>query len=92
MDKQFNKLTKNIQALTTQAYNDYKPLVDGVFANQLTNQKEIENILGYILDFCYDPKMLQLYKSLCRYYWDSNPRVTADYIKYYREMWDSDED
>jgi hypothetical protein len=34
--------------------------------------------------------MLLLYKKLCRYYWKINPQATADYINYYREMWDND--
>jgi len=44
-----------------------------------------------MLDFCSDDKVLSLYKKLCRYYWNINPQVTANYINYFREMWDSDE-
>jgi hypothetical protein len=43
-----------------------------------------------MLSFCFDEQMLLLYKKLCRYYWDLNPQATADYVNYYREMWDEE--
>ena len=91
MDKNLSRLAKKVQDLTTQAYADYKPRVDDIISNKRTNQKEIEWLLSLMLDFCSDDKVLSLYKTLCRYYWDINPQATADYIKYYREMWDSDD-
>ncbi|HCY01176.1 MAG TPA: hypothetical protein DG754_13645 [Bacteroidales bacterium] len=66
-------------------------ITDNIINSQITDVKQIELTLNYMLDFCYDERMLQLYKELCRYYWDINPQATADYINYYREMWDSDD-
>jgi hypothetical protein len=37
------------------------------------------------------PAGLALYKKLCRYYYTLNPAATADYVNYYREIWDTDE-
>jgi hypothetical protein len=45
-----------------------------------------------LLDFCFDPELLPLYKRLCRYYFDINPEATADYVGFYRELWDRDND
>ena len=36
------------------------------------------------------PAGLALYKKLCRYYYTLNPAATADYVNYYREIWDTD--
>ncbi len=44
-----------------------------------------------MLDFCFDDKMLLLYKKLCRYYYDINPEATVSYVYAYREMWDEQE-
>ena len=88
MDKSLSKLAKKVQDLTTQAYAEYKPRVEDIIANKRTNQKEIEWLLSQMLDFCSENKVLILYKTLCRYYWDINPEATADYIRYYREMWE----
>ncbi|MDY0254144.1 MAG: hypothetical protein RBR30_06995 [Tenuifilaceae bacterium] len=91
MDNNLLKLAKKVQNLTKQAYAQYKPRVDDIISNKRTNQKEIECLLSTMLDFCSDDKVLSLYKKLCRYYWNINPQVTANYINYFREMWDSDE-
>jgi len=53
------------------------------------DENHIQRTLDYLLDFCFDEKMLTLYRRLCRYYWDINPHATANYIDYYREMYDS---
>ncbi|NHB69613.1 hypothetical protein [Perlabentimonas gracilis] len=92
MDNNLSKLAKKTQDLTTQAYTEYKPLVEDIITNKRINQKEIECLLSLMLDFCSDDKVLSLYKTLCRYYLDINPEAAADYIRYYSEMWDSDED
>lgn len=46
--------------------------------------------LDHLLDCSCIPEGLALFKSLCRYYFAINPAATADYISYYREMWDSE--
>ena len=53
--------------------------------------KQIEHTLDCLLDFCGHEPVLQLYKRLCRHYWDIDPAATADYIKAYREHWLSEE-
>jgi hypothetical protein len=35
--------------------------------------------------------VLEMYKQLCRHYWDIDPEATAYYVNAYREYWDSDE-
>jgi hypothetical protein len=43
------------------------------------------------VDFCGHEPVVQMYKNLCRHYWDIDPAATADYINAYREYWDSGE-
>ncbi len=93
MDKEFIDTLKvfaeQLNELSAQAHKAYKPEVDRLIQSKTTNDNEIQRLLDYMLDFCGDSKMLQLYKKLCRYYWDINPQATAQYINYYREMWDN---
>jgi type I restriction enzyme R subunit len=42
-----------------------------------------------LLDFCAYPPALQLYKRLCRHYWEIDPVATSSYINAYRELWSS---
>jgi hypothetical protein len=44
-----------------------------------------------MLNFCFDDGMLVLYKKLCRYYFDIDPKATVSYVHAYREMWDEQE-
>ncbi|MHC4887615.1 MAG: hypothetical protein ACYTGH_21260 [Planctomycetota bacterium] len=69
-----------------------KPLleaeVDGLIARGCTDQKEIERLLDSLLDLCFHDEMLPLYKRLCRYTLPLNPKATADYVQFYREMYE----
>ncbi|MBK8518761.1 MAG: hypothetical protein IPL55_21505 [Saprospiraceae bacterium] len=81
-------MAAQIQALNKQAYISYVPEVDYLIIHRVKDDKTIQHILDGLLDFCGDENVLLLYKKLCRYYWDVNPQATANYINFYREMWD----
>jgi hypothetical protein len=44
------------------------------------------------LDFCATDEILELYKKVCRRFFDKYPKSIADYILIYREMYETDED
>ena len=75
--------------LANEALRVYKPIVNEIIEKQSQDENHIQRTLDYLLDFCFDEKLLTLYRRLCRYYWDINPQATANYIDYYREMYDS---
>jgi len=90
MIEEIKKLIESQQQLAKQAVDIYKQEVDEIIRSKTTNDNKIQLTLDYMLSFCFDDQMLLLYKKLCRYYWDLNPQATADYINYYREMWDEE--
>ncbi len=75
--------------LANEALKVYTPVVNEIIEKESKDENHIQRTLDYLLDFCFDEKMLTLYRRLCRYYWDINPHATANYIDYYREMYDS---
>jgi hypothetical protein len=83
-------LFESQQQLAKQALEVYTPMVEDIITNEVRDENRIGHTLDRILDFCFDGNMLLLYKKLCRYYWEINPHATANYINYYREMWDSE--
>ena len=84
-------IAERMQDLQRQAVQQYKPVVDDILHSGCRDAKQIEHTLDRLLDFCgYEP-VLQLYKRLCRHYWDIDPAASADYIKAYREHWLSEE-
>jgi hypothetical protein len=86
--KHIKEIASRFSLLTKQAREEYKPLVYNIIDNNLKEDNEIQRILDGILDFCYDEKMLLLYRKLCKYYYDINPVVTIEYIGFYREIYD----
>lgn len=79
-----------MQNLTRQAEREYSAKVDTLIQTNCRDSMRIERLLDGILDFCFDADMLQLYKKLCRYYFNIDVVATVSYITFYREMWDSE--
>lgn len=84
-----NAIVGQFSNLANEALRVYKPIVNEIIEKQNQDENHIQRTLDYLLDFCFDEKLLTLYRRLCRYYWDINPQATANYIDYYREMYDS---
>ena len=80
-----------VHDLQERAAKEYKPVVDDILRIRSRDTQRIEHTLDGLLDFCGHEPVLQLYKKLCRHYWDIDPAATADYVNAYREYWDSDE-
>lgn len=61
---------------------------ENVIKNNIKDSKVIENILDNLLDICEDEEALLLFRKVCRYYYTINPMATADYINFYRKMYE----
>jgi hypothetical protein len=83
-------LVKHTQQLARQAAILYSREIDAIIQNQESDSRRIEHCLDGILDFCFDEKMLQLFKKLCRYYYNIDSVATSEYVYFYKEMWDND--
>lgn len=83
-------LARGMQDLQQRAARQYKPVVDGILRTGSRDIQHIETTLDRLLDFCGHEPVLQMYKRLCRHYWNIDPPATADYIKAYREYWEID--
>lgn len=84
----FKELAESIEKITQDAFIKYEVQVDRIYHNTVKDEKEIERVIEILLDYCYDDKMLLLFKRLCRYYYEINPIATFEYVNIYREMWD----
>lgn len=76
--------------LAREAEHFYTQDVDSIIKDQDSDPKRIEHCLDGILDFCFDERMLQLFKKLCRYYYNIDSVATSEYVYFYKEMWDND--
>ena len=91
---QLNRLAQSVEKiiagrddLARQAEKQYAIEVENILLTQSHDARRIQNALDGILDFCFDPAMLRLYKTLCRYFYGIDPVATASYVYAYRDMW-----
>ena len=71
------------------AYLQYKPIVCDL-CSRIASSNEVEHTLDAMLDFCADDTFLKLFKELCRHYYGIYPKLIADQINVYREVWDTE--
>lgn len=64
------------------------PLVRQYIAENCQDSNEIAYTLDFMLDFCFDKKMLLLYRQLCRQLYSFDQEAAFYYANAYREMWD----
>lgn len=88
--KSIGELAKTRNQIARRAERQYTLEVEAILKAQSRDPQRIEHVLDGMLDFCFDPAMLSLYKKLCRYYFKIDPEATASYVYAYREMWDEE--
>jgi hypothetical protein len=84
-------LVREMRELERRAARKYRPVVEDILRTRSRDIAHIERTLDGLLDFCGFEPVLEMYKQLCRHYWDIDPEATAYYVNAYREYWDSDE-
>ena len=84
------QLIESARSLARRAVAEYAPVVDSILRAQSQDIHLIERTLDGLLDFCFDPEALLLYRKLCRHYYFIDQAAASEYVDAYREMWDSD--
>ncbi len=82
---------REIVALQVTIIKQYTPVVSGLISSDCRDSQEIQHVLDRLLDVACHPEGLVLFKRLCRYYYGFDPEGTALYVKFYRELWDTEE-
>ena len=86
------QLAAEIDAIHQRAVLEYAPLVEAILRTRSQDTRQIERTLDGLLSFCCFAPALELYRRLCRHYWEIDPVATASYVDAYRTMWDADKD
>ena len=87
MDVDINAIVEKIHDASELSYNYYNPLVDRIIAEN-ASEGEVEHLLDYMLDVCYDDRMLNLFKKVCRRYYSLYPEMIASEILVYKEWYE----
>ena len=86
------QLAAEITAIDQQAVREYTLLVEAILRTRSQDKRQIEQNLDGLLSFCGFAPALDLYRRLCRHYWQIDPAATAFYVDAYRTTWDTDEE
>jgi hypothetical protein len=84
-------IAQDLQGIQELGVAPYTPVVEQITTTRSRDARHIQHTLDYLLDFACHPAELALFKKLCRHYFTPDPVATADYVNFYRKMWDSDE-
>ena len=83
-----SKLAVQIDRINELAYIQYKPIAHDL-CGRVATINEVEQALDRMLDFCGCDKILNLFKKICKHYYEIYPEMIAYEINAYREFWDS---
>lgn len=99
LDTAINKiksLLDDTARLADKAVSLYEPTVANVCLrlgrSEKVDEEEVSRLLDGLLGFCFDARAVELFKKVCRAALPTNARLVADYIRYYKEEWESKED
>ena len=85
-------LAAEMQGMTDRALIGYKPVAEDIIAGRIEGENDIGYRLDFMLDFCYDDRVLALYKKVLRSLVEKYPALVVDYIHAYRDMWENEEE
>lgn len=84
------QIAERMQTLARKAERHFTLEAGAILEGQSRDPQRIEHLLDRMLDFCFDERILVLYKKVCRYYCKMDPSATASYVYAYRDLWDED--
>ena len=85
----FPEMASDLRRLAIDAERIYGPEIETIVCTRCRDCSRIEQALDGLLGFCYEESMVNLFRKLCRHYFELNPQATVDYVHAYRDMWDN---
>ncbi|MDE7082487.1 MAG: hypothetical protein K2O89_02130 [Clostridia bacterium] len=99
LDTAINKiksLLDDTARLADNAVTLYEPTVANVCLrlqkSENVGELEVSRLLDALLGFCFDERIVEQYRRVCKVAVLRHASLVADYIRYYIEMWETKED
>ena len=92
MDETIDFIVESIKSINRQALLVYKPIVEEICSGRTIEEKELEKVLDGLLSVCIRDEMLGLFKQVCRKFYNQYPESITDYVMFYKEMYEEQED
>ena len=82
------EIAKPLAELQEYRYNLISSNIKYILNNNIKDEREIEQALEDIFEFCDDEDALQLFRKLCGHYYKINPVATAHHVQWYINEYD----
>ena len=86
MIKEVKKILERRNQMVIKAYDQFKQITENLITSKTDDINQISYTLDFMLDFCFDDKILQLYRKLCHYLYNINTNATINYINTYQQI------
>ena len=81
-----------VESINRLAFLTYKPIVEEICSGRTVEVKELENVIDGLVSVCLSDEMLSLFKQVCRKFYNQYPEIITDYVMFYKEMYEEQED
>ena len=92
MDETIDFIVKSVKSINRQALLVYKPIVEDICSGRTVGVKELENVLDGLVSACLSDEILNLFKQVCRKFYNQYPEIITDYVMFYNEMYEEQGD
>jgi len=86
--KEISVLAGQISSLADVVLPEYKAFTGDVISGRIIDINEIEIFLDYMLTFCFDKRILLLYKKILRHVYNEHPDTVRFYVEAYYDMYE----
>jgi calcineurin-like phosphoesterase family protein len=87
----FDALGVHMQGLASQAIQQYTHIAEDIISGRIEGENKIGWQLDFMLDFCWDDAVYELYRKVLDSLQDKYPELVESYHESYRDMWDSND-
>ena len=88
----FGNIARQLKGLSEQILPHYQDFTYNVENGRINDINTIERELDYMLSFCFDERVLVLYKRVLRKIYYTHPDIVKSYIDSYLDMYENDDD
>lgn len=76
------EITQELKRLMNRAYCWYYISVDSILKGEITDIKQIEQIMDGLVDFGHEKRFVELYKTLCRHIYQQYPELVGEHVSW----------
>jgi hypothetical protein len=84
-------IADSLKSLSQRAYPYYKSVADNLDTNKIDDINAVEWELDSMLQYCYDERILKLFKKVLRKIHYKYPAIVKSYVDSYLELYENKE-